>query len=460
MLQIKFNETELANWTDKKIRQIQITNFAYILLIIIAIPFLIRAVVWYIPIRVAGIGLALSGVASAYYFFRRYKNPNLFGNILIGFLFIALLPGIYSSGGLRGETIPWIVVPVVFSAILTSPMSLLCWGLVSLFIVAFFAFSNHLGIQIPNHVPAHHELPGRMMQLFAVIISLTIIAYVFAYSEYKSQAKINKTLETLKAEIILREQAEKKALQANQAKSEFFANINHELRTPLNSIIGFSNRLLKQACASEDRKSASALECVVRNSQHLLSLVNDLTDISKMEAGKFELNLTTVNLSQLLQNVVAELSPLAEQKNLYLELNSPDNLYTLGDAVRLKQIFINLINNAIKFTETGGIKIKVTNNYNTATDTGNKIKVDIADTGVGMQKHHIDQLFVRYNEIDNIGKNNIESTGLGLFLTKRLLDLHPGAEISVESHIDQGSTFTILLAPYHQASAIQPNPLT
>ena len=86
MLQIKFNETELANWTDKKIRQIQITNFAYILLIIIAIPFLIRAVVWYIPIRVAGIGLALSGVASAYYFFRRYKNPNLFGNILIGFL--------------------------------------------------------------------------------------------------------------------------------------------------------------------------------------------------------------------------------------------------------------------------------------------------------------------------------------------------------------------------------------
>lgn len=231
------------------------------------------------------------------------------------------------------------------------------------------------------------------------------------------------------------------ARHANSAKSLFLASMSHELRTPLNSIIGFSVRLLKNLNQSKDPKSYRSLEVIERNGRHLLNLINDILDLSKVEAGKMSIDREWVSLKTLLDETVTSLTPLAESKGLTLELKMVEVANVFADQKRLAQVLLNLVSNGIKYTSTGGISIS---SRRESREGHEGVAIDVVDTGVGIKPEDIDRVFRRYEQLDEPSHSSEVGTGLGLALAEELVNLH-GGRLSVFSEYGEGSCFTCWL---------------
>jgi CheY-like chemotaxis protein/signal transduction histidine kinase/methyl-accepting chemotaxis protein len=234
------------------------------------------------------------------------------------------------------------------------------------------------------------------------------------------------------------EEQKQQISQANNLKSEFLSNMSHELRTPLNSINALSYVLLQQGEESFNEEDIGYLEIINRNGNRLLTLINDILDLSKIEAGKMDLNNSRFNLMSLINNTVESVRNLGEEKGLFFKVNSEyENIDIFSDESRLNQIFTNLIGNAIKFTQHGGVEVHVTMDRK-------KAYVDIIDTGIGIPKNKLDSIFEEFRQIDGSTSRNFEGTGLGLAIVQKLLKQLQG-EISVESEVGNGSKFTVVL---------------
>jgi signal transduction histidine kinase/CheY-like chemotaxis protein len=225
---------------------------------------------------------------------------------------------------------------------------------------------------------------------------------------------------------------------ANQAKSDFLASMSHELRTPLSAIIGFSDLMRHEPRAPEGGLVVPDdwVENIHRSGQHLLGLINDVLDLSKVEAGRLEINLEPVDVEAAIVESVAGLRPLALRKALELEV-STDPSTVAADRGRLRQILYNLLSNAIKYTPAGGrITIR-------ASRSGDDLHLSVADTGIGISKADQAHIFEEFRQLGDPSARE-PGTGLGLALTKRLVEAH-GGRIEVESEINAGSTFTVVL---------------
>ncbi|WP_018276793.1 CHASE domain-containing protein [Teredinibacter turnerae] len=231
------------------------------------------------------------------------------------------------------------------------------------------------------------------------------------------------------------------ARHANSVKSLFLASMSHELRTPLNSIIGFSVRLLKNLNESKDPKTYRSLEVIERNGRHLLNLINDILDLSKVEAGKMSIDREWVSLKTLLDETVTSLTPLAESKGLTLELKMVEVASVFADQKRLAQVLLNLVSNGIKYTSSGGISI---GSRRESREGHEGVAIDVVDTGVGIQPEDIDRVFRRYEQLDEPSHSSEVGTGLGLALAEELVSLH-GGRLSVSSEYGKGSCFTCWL---------------
>ncbi|WP_028885771.1 CHASE domain-containing protein [Teredinibacter turnerae] len=231
------------------------------------------------------------------------------------------------------------------------------------------------------------------------------------------------------------------ARHANSAKSLFLASMSHELRTPLNSIIGFSVRLLKNINESKDPKTYRSLEVIERNGRHLLNLINDILDLSKVEAGKMSIDREWVSLKTLLDETVTSLTPLAESKGLTLELKMVEVASVFADQKRLAQVLLNLVSNGIKYTSSGGISI---GSRRESREGHEGVAIDVVDTGVGIQPEDIDRVFRRYEQLAEPSHSSEVGTGLGLALAEELVSLH-GGRLSVSSEYGKGSCFTCWL---------------
>ncbi|WP_338037939.1 PAS domain-containing sensor histidine kinase [Methanosarcina horonobensis] len=226
---------------------------------------------------------------------------------------------------------------------------------------------------------------------------------------------------------------------ANRAKSEFLANMSHELRTPLNSIIGFSDMLYEQAYGKLTERQLRATENISRSGKHLLNLINDLLDLSKIEAGKLELDYKDFELAAKLKMIQNLLSPIADRKNIKIEVDVERELKRIrADESRFAQIMYNLVDNAIKFSyENGLVKIR-------ARKKGDMVEITVEDTGIGIKLEDQNKLFKPFSQVDNFFSKKFQGTGLGLSLVKQIVYLH-GGYVWFRSNSDKGSTFAFVI---------------
>jgi GAF domain-containing protein/anti-sigma regulatory factor (Ser/Thr protein kinase) len=226
---------------------------------------------------------------------------------------------------------------------------------------------------------------------------------------------------------------------ANRHKSEFLANMSHELRTPLNAIIGFSEVLQERLFGELNEKQAEYTSDIVTSGQHLLSLINEILDLSKVEAGRMELELSPFDLPLAIENARTFVRERAVKHGITLDVDVDDRLGEyVGDERKIKQILLNLLSNAVKFTpEAGQITI-------TAKKTDNGVEISVSDTGIGIAPEDQPKIFEEFRQVGSDSTHKTEGTGLGLTLAKKFVELH-GGKIWVESQVGKGSTFTFTL---------------
>ncbi|MHB8748578.1 MAG: GAF domain-containing protein [Aggregatilineales bacterium] len=229
---------------------------------------------------------------------------------------------------------------------------------------------------------------------------------------------------------------------ANRLKSEFLARVSHELRTPMNSINGYSDMLLREQYGTLTEKQADRIERIWRNGRNLLALIDDLLDISKIDAGKMELHIEPLDLPGELRATLEALEAQAVSRGLYLHVNvSPDLPPVLADSMRLRQVVTNLLGNAIKFTKTGGVTIEA---HAGSEDKRPVVYTRVIDTGIGIKIEDQAIIFDEFRQVDGSVTREYGGTGLGLAITKKLLELMDG-QIWVESEFGRGSVFTFVL---------------
>ena len=244
----------------------------------------------------------------------------------------------------------------------------------------------------------------------------------------------------LNRQSLLLETANQDLIKADKLRSEFVANMSHELRTPLNSIIGFSGILLKNKAKTLEEGDLKRVEKINRNGKHLLCLINDILDLSKIEAGRMDLNLAPTQAGAILREVIDLLHPQAEAKNLALVIELPDRDFVLEtDDQKLRQVLINLAGNAIKFTQQGSVTLGLE-----ADAAAGRVIFRVTDTGIGIPHDKQETVFEAFRQADNSTTREYGGTGLGLTISRSLVKLL-GGELTVESAPGRGSTFRVSL---------------
>ena len=241
---------------------------------------------------------------------------------------------------------------------------------------------------------------------------------------------------------------------AEKLRSEFIATISHELRTPLNSIIGFAKLLLNQKLGPLNEVQHTDLSVIYNSAQHLLSLVNDILDLSKIEAGKMRLDREWVSIEEIVVGVIASMYILIEGKPIELREEIEPNLpQVYVDRGRIRQVVLNILSNAAKFTDAGSITMGV---HRLNGDGREFVAFAIKDTGIGIAPEDMDKVFEAFRQIDTSVARRAEGTGLGMPISRRLVELH-GGELWVESQAGQGSIFyfTIPVQPPESADAAE-----
>lgn len=286
--------------------------------------------------------------------------------------------------------------------------------------------------------------------------------------------------EQLQAELAERKQAESQLRESNQElaratrlKDEFLASMSHELRTPLNAILGMSEALQASAFGPIDDRQRNSIATIERSGNHLLTLINDILDLSKIEANKFQLELTDVSIHSLCQNSLLFIKELAHQRQIRVQIQLPEYLEQLNihvDDLRCRQVLINLLSNAVKFTPEGGsvsLDVRVVESggvgedaisveQHSLTQTPWRIVFSVIDTGIGIASENMDKLFQSFVQIDSNLSRQYAGTGLGLALVKRIVEMHSG-KITVDSTVNLGSCFRVSL-PFHPSSEMVVSP--
>ena len=294
---------------------------------------------------------------------------------------------------------------------------------------------------------------GVLISLIAAVGLALLVALENARLHAESRLHIRQLLDQSRQLLESKVAAE----QASRAKSEFLASMSHELRTPLNAVIGFSQLLANQTYGGLNERQLEYLGSILAGGRHLRALVNDLLDLAKVDSGHLTLDLTRVSVAEEIPEVVGVVQALAQQKNITVTVEVKEPLPAVSaDRMRLQQVIYNLLSNAIKFTDAGGhVTVAADTLFAGGSDGPGSLRIRVADTGIGIKADDQERIFDKFERGDSASAREQEGTGLGLALTRKLVELH-GGSISVESEgvKGRGSLFTVLLplAPEPTAS--------
>jgi PAS domain S-box-containing protein len=252
---------------------------------------------------------------------------------------------------------------------------------------------------------------------------------------YRMAGSLGDITEQKQVEIELRE-AKEQAESASRAKSRFLANMSHELRTPMNAILGYTELIKDSIYGPIPDKVRQVIERVDYNARHLLGLINDVLDLAKIEAGQFRISPSDYRTAELIEAVAATAEPLAAAKGLCFEgAAAPDLPQVFGDPQRTTQAVLNLVGNAIKFTDEGGVRLSVV-------QVGDHLEISVSDTGIGISPESQSAIFEEFRQADDSDTREKGGSGLGLAIARRMIELH-GGQLAVDSRLGEGATFTI-----------------
>jgi signal transduction histidine kinase/CheY-like chemotaxis protein len=309
-----------------------------------------------------------------------------------------------------------------------------------------------VGLPLGFRVEPESSLPTALFCIVGILTVTTIFGY-YGHLQTKrvrlAKNALSERNEQIEQQNRAIEQARKAALEAkeaaetaNQSKSVFLANMSHELRTPLNAIIGYSEMLEEDAQASGQKEFVSDLQKIRSSGKHLLGLINDVLDLSKVEAGKMKLFLETFDVANLVEEVVATATPLVEKNGNRLEVHCAEDVGQIReDVTKVRQVLLNLLSNAAKFTEKGSVSLEVARESDV---TGSWVVFRIRDTGIGMTPEQTAKLFQAFTQADGSTMRKYGGTGLGLALSRKFCVMM-GGDINVESEPGKGSTFIVRL---------------
>jgi len=355
-------------------------------------------------------------------------------------LIFCILWSCYFYGGITSPTLAWVLVIPLLSFFYLGPSKKLRLIVITMFTVNVVIF----GIFVFGY-PADKGLPVAAMQGLGLVSTTAASLYVAMMALYyakiqASQAELEGEVRQHMATASALRAATEEAERAGAAKAEFLAKMTHELRTPLNAVIGYSQILLEDAQHDGDSGSLADLNKIHTAGHHLLKLVNEILDLSKIEAGKMELDLEETDLTGLLQEIAESMKPTIESNKSEFLCSIPSNLGTaLCDASRFQNMTAQLLDNAAKFTQNGKVELVARREHCAA---GEELVVDVVDTGIGIDPDLIANLFEKFTVGDDSSTSKYGGTGLGLALSQKLCRLM-GGEVSVESELGKGSRFTI-----------------
>ena len=387
--------------------------------------------------------LVYTFLSLVYFCISRCQLRSFLGKKLVVYSFFAalLLFGIITGTLITPEelTVNYIVfmmaAPLLFTA-RTAVMNGLILSSMLLYIgLAFFAQHNPiLSKNLVNVI-----LYGVLSMLLTATMMRSKLQRIL-YQKEKETLEISKAEEQKQKQLLMN--AAEEAESASKAKSAFLLSISHDIRTPMNAIIGFTNIALHQNKVSDIHDS---LEKVQKSSNHLLSLLNDVLDFTRIESGKVTISPEPVDITQLTDNVLAIMNGLLYNRDLKFEVHRerPENPYVLADVVRIREVLVNLLGNAVKFTKDGG-KITLDISSQSGTDEKHIItRYVVRDNGIGMSEEFQKELFKPFSQEDNANaRTQYKGTGLGMAITKKYVDMM-GGSIAVESKKGAGSTFTV-----------------
>ncbi|MEN9866675.1 MAG: hypothetical protein RL748_2265, partial [Pseudomonadota bacterium] len=406
-----------------------------VLVALLIVPFSLARALFtgWIPLYFINIANGLSVILASFFLSR--MSLRLKSNYLLVSLWAAGVPGLLTLG-MSAPSIWWLVLSCIIASSLYSVRVALALTLLTLLTIALtgLAFIKHwltpgIDLQAYQLQPLAWIILMIMIGSFILIDLLAISSYNRAFAH---------VLEVRMQELV---QARQLADSANQSKSDFLANMSHEIRTPMNAVLGIAHLLGNSTLDASQRKYVS----MISDSGHsLLSILNDILDFSKIEAGRMELAPTAFRLSDMVQALSGILRTSASNKdlNLVFEIAPGVPAVLYGDALRLQQILVNLLGNAIKFTQHGQVKLNVMLLEQQGETV--KLKITVEDSGIGMSAEQLGRLFVAFSQADASTTRRFGGSGLGLTICKRLVELMQGS-ISVRSQVGIGSEFCVTL---------------
>jgi signal transduction histidine kinase len=370
--------------------------------------------------------------------YKRTGNLQLSAIMSVELLAFTSLFGAYFYGGVSSPFLPWILVSLLLGFFYLSDRPLLVVCLFTLNIAGFVA--AYLAYGFPDLL-SHAQLS--MVGWISILSATTYMSWMAIYyaNMISMRSDLEREAERHRETAIRLREAKDMADEANRAKAIFLAKMSHELRTPLNAVIGFSEILLDDVeLDGKDSRRTADLKRINSAGKHLLSLVTDVLDLSKIESNHVELKIEKFDLSTVVREVVATVEPMVGENNNKLVVKCPQDLGIVStDQTKLRQATLNLLSNAAKFTHDGTITLTVQRRKRQA---GDWIEIQVEDTGIGIADADVSRLFQNFGQVSRSTSSKFGGTGLGLALSQKLCALMGGG-ISVKSGIGQGSCFSI-----------------
>lgn len=413
-----------------------VTATAY-LLFLLGVPYILRAYQWNIEIRMFSLPAAMFLMLMSILLLRRYRQLNLAAHLAPLALYIAGTGAVLTSGGINSIGVAWWLIVPLLAGLLVGLRPGVLWGVIVMLSYSLIYRLELEGFQFPDQAPEPHQRSEVLMQAWGAIAGVLIMMISYLSQLEFSERTLARQNQFLKQQIGRAEQAEEAAQRAAQAKTRFLANMSHELRTPLNSVLGFSQRLGKHASERLDSREAEAVSHIVQNGQRMLRLVDDLLDLSNIEAGSLSLSKSFMDLQQVLDRACRDTQPMAQQFGFVIKLNAGDEVLVYCDGKRIVQALSSVFLHCIRFADLDGIEVELGNLPQGAL-------IQISYCGVPLSRQEQEQLFDRYNHLHSKSQREVDSSGLALPLAWELVSLH-GGRLSLSQNDQSRVCFNLFL---------------